>query len=250
MIGMAPAAGIPTSLASTSVNIYTASGQTFGINGKGLTWSAFSTWAESQTAPAAVSSGSGTAANAATMTAQAGGATSTANAAGGAGASLTITAGTGGNATGTGATVSGNGGALILSSGPAGGTGATAGTGGNVVLQWGQGNTALLTLGTAGINLASNSQTIAATGNTNASTSVLPYPIIRINAVSLTGAATLSFPNSFGTWFVDVSQISLGGGTLAFKSGTTTSPTVSVGSVATQLVMVTTYGSNTISINT
>jgi hypothetical protein len=182
------------------------------------------------------------------MTAQAGGATSGAAATGGAGASLTITAGTGGNATGTGATVSGNGGTLTLSSGLAGGTGATAGTSGNVVLQWG--NTALLTLGTAGINLASNSQTIAVTGNTTASASVLPYPIIRINAVTLTGAATLTFPNSFGTWFVDVSQITLGAGSLAFKSGTASSPTVSVGNVATQLVMVTTYGSNTISINT
>lgn len=137
----------------------------------------------------------------------------------------------------------GNGGVLNLTSGFGGGSGLPGATNLQV------GGVSELTVGPNGLSYGTSNVTIASTGNTTFTQAQYQSPLISINSITLTGAVTLILPNVAGVWLVDISLITLGGFTVAFKSGTATSATISSIPGTTQVVMVRTTGSNGISIN-
>lgn len=140
----------------------------------------------------------------------------------------------------------GNGGNLILTGGDLNGSGAA----GIVQLAVGAASPSTsLQVGPNGMQFGNSPVTLANTGNTTLTQPQYQNPLLTIGTVTLVGNAVLIFPNVRGIWFVDISAITLGGNTLAFKSGTATSPTISTITTTSTIVMISTTGSNGISIN-
>lgn len=140
----------------------------------------------------------------------------------------------------------GNGGNLVLTGGDLNGSG----TAGIVQLAVGAASPSTsLQVGPNGMQFGNSSVTLTNTGNTTLTQPQYQNPLLTIGSVTLVGNAVLVFPNVRGIWFVDISAITLGGNTLAFKSGTATSPTISTITTTSTIVMISTTGSNGISIN-
>jgi hypothetical protein len=69
-------------------------------------------------------------------------------------------------------------------------------------------------------------------------------------SMTLTGNITVVFPNAIGSWRADLSGVTFGGFTIAFKSGTTTSASVASITTTTDFVDIETYGGSKISVGT
>jgi hypothetical protein len=152
----------------------------------------------------------------------------------GQGVNLTVSAG---NESGTTST----GGNLLLVSGT--------GTSAHGVIQLQVGGTTEFTLGPNGLALGvASSVAINTSGSTTLTQAQYKNPIIQIATVTLTGNATIVFPNVAGRWEVDVSNVNLGGHTLAMQSGASSSAGLSP-TASTQIVEVVTYGGATISVS-
>lgn len=123
-----------------------------------------------------------------------------------------------------------------------GGAGKTVTTSGLVQLQ--VNGTTSLAVGPNGLGLGVSAVTINATGNTTFTQAQFQNPLISVNTITLTGAVTLIFPNVIGVWLVDVSKITLGGFTVAFKCGTSAASTSLTPTTSAQLIMVSCPGSN------
>jgi hypothetical protein len=268
----------PTALLTSGAALYATSGNRIGMVSTGIAWAAgiISTITMQQAQFASTSSANGAAGNELDVLAQVG-QNATGAHTGGSGGVGKFSGAAGGTSDGTSGATAGGGGIGYFGGGNGGNCTAGTGNGGagaDGILFSGNGGTSsggtaganglvrmriggqlvgadYVIVGAHGLDMAtggSTTQTIAATGNTTLAASVYAFPIIRINAITLTGAATITFPNTPGCWFVDISQVAALNLTLAFKSGTATSPTISALGSA-ELVMVVTYGSNTISIN-
>jgi len=105
-----------------------------------------------------------------------------------------------------------------------------------------------LSIGNSGFNCANSSVAIASGTNT-LTAAQYATPIVRLTGTISAGVATVVFPNQPGYWIVDGSALA-GAGGVAFKSGTTTSATFTTPLTTTaQLIHVSTYGANTISVS-
>jgi len=94
-----------------------------------------------------------------------------------------------------------------------------------------------------------NTVTTPTTGTITLSAAQYVCPRLRVQ-MTLTGSITIVFPNQAGSWRLDLSGVTFGGFTIAFKSGSTTSATVASITTTTDFVDVETYGGNTISVGT
>ena len=172
-----------------------------------------------QAAPAAVSSGNGTAATTLALTGQSGGATSAASATGGAGSTVTVSGGAGGNATGTTAT-GGAAGNLVLAA-LAGGTGtSTAGATGSVQISLA--GTVLAQWTPNGPIETPYAWSMGITTGTATLTSAqYIYPVISVATATLTGALTIVFPSTVGgIWSLDLSKVTFSSYAITVKCGT------------------------------
>jgi hypothetical protein len=91
------------------------------------------------------------------------------------------------------------------------------------------------------------------TGSTGGTSSIggdSVYGAIRLTG-TLTGGNTLVFPNTVGMWYVDISGLGsfFGVNTLTFKSGTATTVPVTSTGTNSNLLIVATFGSNSIVLN-
>lgn len=138
-------------------------------------------------------------------------------------------------------------------------TGATS-TGGALNLTSGTGTTAagLTTLGVGGVSewavgpngLAPgiSAVTMATIGNTTLTQPQFQSPMISVNAVTLTGAVVLIFPNVVGMWWVDTSAVTFGANTIRFQCGTGVSAAVTP-TASQQVSQVFCKGGNAVSFN-
>lgn len=171
--------------------------------------------------------------------------------AGAVGGAANVTSGAG--AAGLGGTSAGGAGGNIVVNTGAGGAAAGAGTAGLAgVIQLQNASTTVLSVGSGGVGLTPASSSVAITGGTT-TLSAAQYltPIVRLSG-TLVSAETVVFPNSAGIWFVDVSAL-LGIGvtnTLTFQSGSATTTPLSSIAATSSIYMISTYGGNTISLNT
>ena len=234
--------------AQTSINAPTGGTVALGTNGSSyfqvsstivsiftntLQWPNYSTPVINQVAPAAVSSGNGTAGTAMAITAQTGGAASTNSGVGGVGAALTVSSGTGGAESGTTST-GGQGGALNLN-GAGGGTGtSTNGAPGSVNVQ-------LVGVSYAGMTQYGWYDTPYAwsmgitTGTATLTAAQYIYPAVSVATVSLSGALAIVFPSNAGSiWTLDVSKVTFGAYAITVKCGSgAASTTITSSSVKT-----------------
>jgi hypothetical protein len=67
--------------------------------------------------------------------------------------------------------------------------------------------------------------TVAATGNTNITS---PSLLINVNAVSLTGAITITFPGVVGTYYLNIGNITKNAHSITLVNGTGTSANLAV----------------------
>ena len=149
-----------------------------------------------QAAPASVSSGNGTAAQATTIASAVGGASTAVSSTGGAGANLILNAAAGGAGTST--------------------------NGANGSLQFQMGGTTIWQMTPGGEVYAISAATLATSGTTTLTAAQYQYTYIQPPTVSLSGAVTLTFPSSTaGTgWILDVSNVTFGAYAITVKVGT------------------------------
>jgi len=144
---------------------------------------------------------------------------------------------------GAGGATSSVGGALNLS----GGTPGSGGTTSAVNLQ--TAGVTTMTVDDGGWGPIAVSWLITTTTNNSLIQSQWKFPIIDLSTVTLTGATSITFPSLSRVWFVDISKVTLGGGSLTFKCGSATSAAITIATTS-QLVMVRCFASGTaISIN-
>jgi collagen type VII alpha len=179
-------------------------------------------------AVATAGTAAGTAGGPASLTGGAGAAGLGSNQNGGAGGNTTIGSGAGGAATGAG----------------------TVGAAGSVIVQ--VGSTTVTSYGVSGVgDVPSNVVVSGVTGGTtNLTAAQYLNRIIRLSG-TLTSASTVAFPNVAGRWEVDVSGLAglSGTNTLTFQSGSATTTAITTLVTNSSILTITTYGSNTISIN-
>ena len=119
------------------------------------------------------------------------------------------------------------------------------GAGAQGVVRLRSNSTTYLSIGASGSNFGSTSVAIAAGTNT-LTAAQYAFPLIRLTGALVGAAGTVVLPNQAGTWWFDYSQVT-GANGINFKSGTTTSATITTPATTTaQIVMVSTFGGNTV----
>jgi len=147
---------------------------------------------------------------------------------GGNGANVTIGSGAGGAATGSG----------------------TAGAPGTVIIN--VGTTAVTSYGLLGVGDVPSNVTVSGItgGTTTLSSAQYAARILRLSG-TLTSASIVVFPNATGMWLVDIGGLAgvSGVNTLTFQSGTQTTTAITALVTNSNILLISTYGSNTISMN-
>jgi hypothetical protein len=244
VFSIGPVTTEPSTLPSTSIAIWNHTGQQFETTSKGLLFSNLITGnlTINQAALASTTS-TATAGLSLTLTGQAGQSATSGQAGavggggsigggaggssdtstGGTGGSFGVFGGAGGNSTSGGN--GGGGGALTIAPGPPG-TGGTPGNPGILSIKNQVAGSTLIQIGNEGMGYQSAAPTIATTGTT-----VLPltqgydHAVIFLGTHTLTGNVVVQFPTTY-QGYVDTSGITLGGNTLQFSNGTTTSAAI------------------------